>query len=74
MRGAMLYAEHCADCYGKSAQGDGPLAAEFGVATANLTSSVSTMAVSSQRRVFWRRFMAIMAANKLEAYRNLDEN
>ena len=36
-RGAFLYAKHCADCHGKSAKGDGPLAAEFGVMPANLT-------------------------------------
>ena len=36
-RGADLYAAHCISCHGKSAQGDGPLAARYGMRPANLT-------------------------------------
>jgi mono/diheme cytochrome c family protein len=36
-RGANLYGKHCAACHGKSANGDGPLAAEIGLMPANLT-------------------------------------
>lgn len=36
-RGAAFYAKYCTSCHGTSAQGDGPLAASFRVAPANLT-------------------------------------
>lgn len=36
-RGAHLYEANCASCHGKSAQGDGPLAQQYGMRPANLT-------------------------------------
>ncbi len=37
IRGAGFYAKHCTSCHGRSAQGDGPLAAQYGTPPTNLT-------------------------------------
>lgn len=35
--GAQLYNKHCTSCHGRTAQGDGPRAASFGITPTNLT-------------------------------------